>query len=150
MSREIKKIGTKNDVFKGFAEKTSGGLMKGDLMINKRGKVVSKKKSEAGKKAFDNIKEHVKTAKELAELKKEKKLKQEDISKKDEIIKNLPDKIIENKSKKPRVSRKKIESEENKLQLNQDNNNLSQEIPVLSKSKSKSNILKEVVQEEKL
>ena len=44
VEQKIKKIGTKKMVYDGLATKTSGGLRKDDLMINKRGKVVSKKK----------------------------------------------------------------------------------------------------------
>merc|ERR1711862_659983 len=40
----------KSSVFRGTKEKTSGGLSKGDLMKNKVGKVVSKKRSAASKK----------------------------------------------------------------------------------------------------
>merc|ERR1712007_138428 len=43
-------------VFKGSKEKTSSGLTKSMLFKNKRGKIVSKKKSAAGKKAFALIK----------------------------------------------------------------------------------------------
>ena len=39
-------------VLRGSKEKTSGGLTAGDLFKNKRGKVVSKKASAAGKKRF--------------------------------------------------------------------------------------------------
>ena len=41
-------------VWKGELKKTSGGLTKADLIKNKRGKIVSKKKSEAAKKNKDN------------------------------------------------------------------------------------------------
>ena len=42
-------------VFKGKKEKTSSGNTRNDLMINKRGKVVSKKASAAAKKRFNFI-----------------------------------------------------------------------------------------------
>merc|ERR1719339_51862 len=42
----------KSSVFRGTKAKTAGGLKKSDLVRNKRGKVVSKKQAEAGKKAF--------------------------------------------------------------------------------------------------
>jgi len=45
-------IGTKLAVWRGQAHKTSGGLTKKDLMMNKRGKCVSIKQHHAGKKAF--------------------------------------------------------------------------------------------------
>ena len=41
-------------VWKGELKKTSGGLTKKDLIKNKRGKIVSKKKSEAAKKNKEN------------------------------------------------------------------------------------------------
>ena len=41
-------------VWKGELKKTSGGLTKKDLIKNKRGRIVSKKKSEAAKKNSDN------------------------------------------------------------------------------------------------
>merc|ERR1712046_214478 len=46
-------------VLRGNKEKTSGGLTKASLMRNKRGKVVSKKASASGKKAFTHIKDWV-------------------------------------------------------------------------------------------
>merc|ERR1712114_73616 len=42
----------KSSVFRGTKAKTAGGLKKSDLVRNKRGKVVSRKQAEAGKKAF--------------------------------------------------------------------------------------------------
>jgi hypothetical protein len=41
------KIGNRAAVWNGSAEKTSGGLRKADLMLNKDGKIVSKKQSRA-------------------------------------------------------------------------------------------------------
>merc|ERR1712086_1170090 len=46
----------KSVVLRGGKEKTAGGLTKALLMKNKRGKVVSKKSSASGKRAFANIK----------------------------------------------------------------------------------------------
>merc|ERR1712093_644451 len=45
-------------VFRGLGSstKTSSGFKKGDLMMSKSGKVVTKKQHAAGKKAFKNIK----------------------------------------------------------------------------------------------
>lgn len=51
----MKKRGTKQEVFNGLAEKTNGGLGKEDLLLNKRGAIVSKKRSEQGQKNFKNI-----------------------------------------------------------------------------------------------
>merc|ERR550514_1105275 len=43
-------------VFRGTKAKTATGLTKGDLIKNKRGKIVTKKSVAAGKKAYNNIK----------------------------------------------------------------------------------------------
>ncbi len=40
--------GTRSDVWNGNAYKTSGGLIKNDLLVNKDGKIVSKSKSIEG------------------------------------------------------------------------------------------------------
>ena len=61
-------IGSKLQVWRGTADKTSGGLTKKDLVLNKRGKVVSKKQSEAGKKRFKENKLQPKSSEEMAEL----------------------------------------------------------------------------------
>lgn len=52
---DIKKKGSKEEVYEGKALCTSGGLKKDDLCLNKSGKVVSKKRSEQGKKAIQNL-----------------------------------------------------------------------------------------------
>merc|ERR1739845_113403 len=44
---------SKASVFRGTKVKTSGGLKKADIMRNKAGKLVSKKKSAASKKRFN-------------------------------------------------------------------------------------------------
>ena len=49
MAKE-KTIGSRAEVFHGTAKKTSGGLKKADLIMNKRGRIVSKKLSERAKK----------------------------------------------------------------------------------------------------
>merc|ERR1719263_2656220 len=46
----------KSVVFRGSKAKTVGGLTKTDLVMNKRGKIVSKKLLANGKKAYANIK----------------------------------------------------------------------------------------------
>merc|ERR1719263_2271810 len=43
-------------VFRGTKAKTTGGLSKSDLTKNKNGKIVSKKQSAQGKKAYAHIK----------------------------------------------------------------------------------------------
>ena len=46
---QAKIIGNKREVHKGTAQQTSSGLKKDDLIVNKRGVVVSKKLSEWAK-----------------------------------------------------------------------------------------------------
>lgn len=46
---KVKKIGSREEVFNGQAVKTRGGLVKDDLVLSKKGKVVSKKMQERGK-----------------------------------------------------------------------------------------------------
>ena len=41
----MKRIGTRYQVFNGKAQKTAGGLKRGHLMKNKKGQIVSKRKS---------------------------------------------------------------------------------------------------------
>lgn len=51
----MKTVGTKAQVWHGTAKKTSGGLTKKDLMKTKKGRIVSKKKHAAGKKALKRL-----------------------------------------------------------------------------------------------
>jgi len=46
----VKKTGSKEEVWHGTCKQTSGGLTKQDLMVNKAGKVVSRRKSELARK----------------------------------------------------------------------------------------------------
>lgn len=64
----MQSVGTKLQVFRGNAAHTSGGLKKDDLMKNKRGKIVSKKRHELGKIAFAKNGLKPKTAEELSTL----------------------------------------------------------------------------------
>lgn len=50
MAEKVSKVGKKRSVFSGKKEKTVGGLHKNDLIMNKSGKIVSKKASVAAKK----------------------------------------------------------------------------------------------------
>ena len=59
-----KRKGSKYEVYHGQALQTGGGLHKDDLMENKKGKIISKKRHEYGKKAFDNIKNYCNKDKE--------------------------------------------------------------------------------------
>ena len=48
--------GSRAQVWHGTAKKTSGGLTKSNLMMNKHGRIVSKKKHASGKKTIKNLK----------------------------------------------------------------------------------------------
>jgi hypothetical protein len=50
-----KAIGTRAEVMHGTAHHTSGGLTAKDLKYNKHGRIVSRKASEAGKKALKHL-----------------------------------------------------------------------------------------------
>merc|ERR1712166_576854 len=52
----VSKLGKKFMVFCGTKAKTIGGLTKNDLIKSKTGKIVSKKRSALGKKAYAHIK----------------------------------------------------------------------------------------------
>ena len=56
VSKIAKGSHAKSVVFRGTKEKTAGGMTKSDLIKNKTGKIVSKKQSANGKKAYANIK----------------------------------------------------------------------------------------------
>jgi len=49
-NKKTQKAGSRAQVMHGTAEKTAGGLTKDDLMYNKGGRIVSKKKSTTMKK----------------------------------------------------------------------------------------------------
>jgi len=48
-------VGSKAQVWHGNADNTSGGLTKSDLMMNKHGRIVSKRKHKSGKKSLKNL-----------------------------------------------------------------------------------------------
>jgi hypothetical protein len=48
-------VGTRAQVYHGTAKHTSGGLTRKDLMKNKHGRIVSRRKAAAGKKALKNL-----------------------------------------------------------------------------------------------
>lgn len=54
-SKKQKKYGSKEEVFNGEALCTTGGLKKEDLILNNKNKIVSKKRSEHGKKMQHNL-----------------------------------------------------------------------------------------------
>lgn len=51
-----KTIGTRAEVYHGTARRTSGGLTKGELMMNKHGRIVSKKKHATAKREMRLLK----------------------------------------------------------------------------------------------
>jgi hypothetical protein len=51
-----KTIGTRAEVYHNTARRTSGGLTKGELMMNKHGRIVSKKKHNTAKKEMRLVK----------------------------------------------------------------------------------------------
>lgn len=53
----MRKYGDRSQVFEGQAERTKGGLSKDDLIQNKRGKIVSKKRAEISAKIFNEYKQ---------------------------------------------------------------------------------------------
>ena len=52
----VKTTGSREEVWAGTARKTSGGLTKEDLTLNKRGKVVSRRQSDAAKARYPALK----------------------------------------------------------------------------------------------
>ena len=52
-NKKTQKIGSRAKVMHGEAEKTVGGLTKHDLMYNKAGRIVSKKKHHTMKRKMD-------------------------------------------------------------------------------------------------
>ncbi len=50
--RKMPKFGDRNQVWEGECTMTRGGLTKDDLMVNKAGRIVSKKKSAAAKNTY--------------------------------------------------------------------------------------------------
>lgn len=52
----MQSTGSRAQVWHGTAKKTSGGLTKTHLMMNKHGRIVSRKKHASGKKTIKNLK----------------------------------------------------------------------------------------------
>lgn len=56
VSNKVKRLGSRSEVYHGNAQKTSGGLTKNDLVKNKFGYIVSRKKSSmARQKKFNPL-----------------------------------------------------------------------------------------------
>jgi hypothetical protein len=53
--KKMPAVGTKAQVYHGTAKHTSGGLKKKDLMKTRKGRIVSRKKHAAGKKAIKRL-----------------------------------------------------------------------------------------------
>lgn len=58
MPGKTKTVGSRVQVMNGTAHKTSGGLTKSDLMLNKWGRIVSKKRYHAAMKRWKSV-EHI-------------------------------------------------------------------------------------------
>lgn len=52
---KVPAVGTKAQVWHGTAKHTSGGLTRKDLMKNKHGRIVSRRKAALGKKALKHL-----------------------------------------------------------------------------------------------
>jgi hypothetical protein len=55
MTGKMKTFGSKAQVYHGTCKKTAGGLKKSDLMMTKKGRIVSRKQHAAGKKAIKRL-----------------------------------------------------------------------------------------------
>ena len=55
MARRVRVRGSKRQVWNGSRQKTMSSLTKSDFMLNKNGKLVSKKQHAHGRRAFKNI-----------------------------------------------------------------------------------------------
>ena len=55
MARRVRVRGSRRQVWNGSRQKSRGGLQKSDLTTNKNGRLVSKKASANGKRAYKNI-----------------------------------------------------------------------------------------------
>lgn len=66
-----KKKGSKQEVYDGIAMCTAGGLKREDLCMNAKNKIVSKKRSEQGKKQIEHLKGKKKTIEPIKEPEKE-------------------------------------------------------------------------------
>ena len=93
-------------VWEGRKEKTSGGLRKGDLIKNRQGRIVSKKKSAVAKR-LNNLGSHLRGKKKAEPKKAEpkkatKKAAKKKVSKPVEDEEYVDDEVREKKRKKPK------------------------------------------------
>ena len=58
MAKTLRKIGSRRKVWNGTAHRTPGGLTKSDLMVNKYGRIVSRKRVAHAKKGGAFTKRH--------------------------------------------------------------------------------------------
>jgi hypothetical protein len=58
MAKTQRTIGTRRKVWNGTAQKTPGGLSRGDLMMNKYGRIVSRKKAARARSGRAFTKRH--------------------------------------------------------------------------------------------
>ena len=64
VDRDIKRVGTRRQVYFGKAKQTSGGLKRADLALSKDGRVVSKKKQARAKGTKNNLNAYLKIKKD--------------------------------------------------------------------------------------
>ena len=55
VSEKAVTVGSKAQVYHGTAKHTAGGLVQADLVMNKRGKIVSRKQQAAGRKSLKHL-----------------------------------------------------------------------------------------------
>jgi len=145
---KIKKKGTKEEVHQGLAIQTGGGLRKEDLMLNKRGKVVSKKRHEHGKNQVKNIEKYISERRN----KKENNEEENEEEKKNIIIPNEPieqeekdkNKLLDLKDKKEELIIKS-----NEANINQDLNKLNELRNNIQQIDNQIKLKEDAVQEEK-
>ena len=63
-----KKFGSRSEVYDENAEMTRGGLRKADLIVSRTGRIVSKKKSEMARTAYEKYGFNKRAAKEVKEV----------------------------------------------------------------------------------
>jgi hypothetical protein len=68
-----KKFGSRSEVYDEHAEMTRGGLRKADLLVSRTGRIVSKKKSEMARTAYEKYGFNKRVAEKTAEEPKKKK-----------------------------------------------------------------------------
>lgn len=110
---DIKKKGSKQEVWEGKAVKTAGGLEKKDLMLNKKGKVVSLKMSEKGQRQIKKNRENNFVAKKP--LVKEKEESEED-EEEDKEKEQSPIRELKEEKEEKEVKEEEKKSDDDKIE----------------------------------